>query len=218
MAHWISPREGGRLRGLPVRWRGSRSGGMLLQRLCWGLLWEDPEGEQTERLGPQHPAGSVLISSAHPASGLSSCSKVLWSVIPQKSLLFSRCLKGNGVWSGRCLHSFEAFLFSVCWVFSTSGWTWLCAFFPLRLFVACVNCSSWCEVVPVLQLPLMLKQWPAVRRVKKCLIIYIVLLVKLELATLQWQIRESTFVSSVWSVRDCSNVKHLTLVPPSVSI
>lgn len=54
------PREGGPLRRLPVRRGHGGPGGVLLQRLCRRLLWEDSEGEQTERVGPQHPARSVV--------------------------------------------------------------------------------------------------------------------------------------------------------------
>lgn len=62
MALWVPSGlgEGGPLRGLPVCRRDGGSGGVLLQRVRRCLLWEDLKGEQTERLGPQHPARSVF--------------------------------------------------------------------------------------------------------------------------------------------------------------
>lgn len=80
--------EGGPLCRLPVCRRSSSSGGMLLQRVCWCLLWEDPQGEQTERLGPQHPAGLVFIDQLNLQQCAKSdleqlslhikCSSILW--------------------------------------------------------------------------------------------------------------------------------------------
>lgn len=62
VALWLCLREGGPVCWLPVRRPRRSAGGVLLQRLRWCLLWEDLEREQTERVGPQHPAGLVSIT------------------------------------------------------------------------------------------------------------------------------------------------------------
>lgn len=63
VALWVRRQsgEGGPVCRIPVCGSDSSTGGVLLQWLRWRLLWENPEGEQTERLGPQHPAGFVFI-------------------------------------------------------------------------------------------------------------------------------------------------------------
>lgn len=63
VALWIccGPGGGGPVYKLPGCRRDSGSGGLLLQWVRWRLLWEDPQGEQTERLGPQHPVRSVIV-------------------------------------------------------------------------------------------------------------------------------------------------------------
>lgn len=60
--------EGDPVCRFPVCRSDCSSGGVLLQWVCWCLFWEDPEGEQTECLGPQHPARSVFINQSNQAT------------------------------------------------------------------------------------------------------------------------------------------------------